>query len=368
MSEHFYKTIKIENFRGIKSLEINDLARVNLFVGRNNCGKTSVLEAAFLLTGISNPDLMIRIGNWRGVALNDSSDIQNYFYARNHEQGMKFLGLQGKGQRVLDVSTVSGNLYSGNDINTGDTKSGYSPETRFENFETGEALIGFKYEFSIADAASSENKIHQASTCRTQGDQPNFTQTSAEGYKEKTEGRFLWPNGYNHDFIDKMLTEKRKDTLLNSLQLIAPEIQDIKSGAGGIVSVDTGLDSFIPVNLLGDGAVRILNILSSIDGTRNGILTIDEVENGLHISAIRLMWEMVLNHSATCETQVFATTHSADVISVLAQVLSSRIESNCEKNEAACFVLEKSDTDEVRAFKYSHEELLKSENSGIDIR
>jgi len=83
MSEHFYKTIKIENFRGIKSLEINDLARVNLFVGRNNCGKTSVLEAAFLLTGISNPGLMIQIGNWRGVALNDSSDIQNYFYARN---------------------------------------------------------------------------------------------------------------------------------------------------------------------------------------------------------------------------------------------------------------------------------------------
>lgn len=350
-------------------MEINDLARVNLFIGRNNCGKTSVLEAAFLLTGISNPGLMIQIENWRGVVPNDNSDIQNYFYGRNHEQGMKFLGLQGKGQRVLDVSTISGNLYSGNDINrTSDTKSAYSPETRFENFETGEALIGFKYEFSIADASTKENKIHQASIRRTQGDNLNFTQTPAEDYKETTEGRFLWPSGYNHAFIDKMLTAKRKDTLLNSLKLIDPKIQDIKSGGGGVVSVDIGLDSFIPVNLLGDGAVRILNMLSSIDGTRNGILTIDEVENGLHISAIRHMWEMILNHSATCETQVFASTHSADVISVLAQVLDNRINSNYEENEAACFVLEKSDTDEVRTFRYSHEELIKSKNSGIDIR
>jgi len=56
------------------------------------------------------------------------------------------------------------------------------------------------------------------------------------------------------------------------------------------------------------------------------------------------------------------------VISVLAQVLSSRIESNCEKNEAACFVFEKSDNAAVRAFKYYHEELLQSENPGIDLR
>ena len=43
MDKHFYEKLKIENFRGIKSLEIDDLAQVNLFVGKNGCGKTSVL-------------------------------------------------------------------------------------------------------------------------------------------------------------------------------------------------------------------------------------------------------------------------------------------------------------------------------------
>lgn len=36
-----FKKIKIENFRGIANLELNDLRQFNLFVGKNNCGKTS---------------------------------------------------------------------------------------------------------------------------------------------------------------------------------------------------------------------------------------------------------------------------------------------------------------------------------------
>ncbi len=65
MSKHFYTKRQIENFRGIKSLEIDRLYRVNLFVGKNNCGKTSVLESMFLLTGMSNIELLSRIENWR---------------------------------------------------------------------------------------------------------------------------------------------------------------------------------------------------------------------------------------------------------------------------------------------------------------
>ena len=43
------KELKIENFRGFASLELKDLTRVNLVVGENNAGKTSLLEAFLLL-------------------------------------------------------------------------------------------------------------------------------------------------------------------------------------------------------------------------------------------------------------------------------------------------------------------------------
>lgn len=41
----FFKHIEIHNFRGIESLKINNIKQVNLITGKNNCGKTSVLEA-----------------------------------------------------------------------------------------------------------------------------------------------------------------------------------------------------------------------------------------------------------------------------------------------------------------------------------
>ncbi|HBQ97206.1 MAG TPA: hypothetical protein DD761_01545 [Cyanobacteria bacterium UBA11691] len=43
------RSVKIENFRGLQSLELQDLGRLNLLVGANNCGKTSILEAIQLL-------------------------------------------------------------------------------------------------------------------------------------------------------------------------------------------------------------------------------------------------------------------------------------------------------------------------------
>ena len=373
MNEHFYKSLKIENFRGIKSLEINDLARVNLFVGKNNYCKTSVLESVFLLTGISNPGLMIDIESWRGIFPNESSDLRNYFYARNHEQGITLSGIQRKGKRCLKVSPMFGNLFTERSVDrpsavSGDISVRQVSQTRAENFEPGESLTGFKYKFTITDKATDQDMDYEATTRRTQLDDLSFTLTPADNYKETIKVRFLWLKGYDQNFVDKILNEKRKDSLLHSLRFIDPKIQDIKTGPRGVVSIDIGLDSFIPINLFGDGTVRILNILSSIDGTRDGVLLIDEVDNGLHVSTIKHMWEMILEHSAMCGTQIFATTHNADVIRLLTEVLSSNSSANDGDNIAACFALEKLDSDEVKVFRYSHEDLVKSENSGIDIR
>ena len=125
MDEHFYEQLEIENFRGIKSLEIDDLARVNLFVGRNNCGKTSVLEAAFLLTGMSNPALIPRIENSRGLFFNESSDLKNFFYDQKHNEGFTLSGRQRTEGRELKVIPVYGDFDVGQVVsapsNGGDT-------------------------------------------------------------------------------------------------------------------------------------------------------------------------------------------------------------------------------------------------------
>ncbi|MBQ7698224.1 MAG: AAA family ATPase, partial [Paludibacteraceae bacterium] len=60
-----FKNIDIKNFRGIKHLSIDDFSRVNVFLGQNNSGKSSVLEAIFLLAGMSNPDLPLGLNKAR---------------------------------------------------------------------------------------------------------------------------------------------------------------------------------------------------------------------------------------------------------------------------------------------------------------
>ena len=64
-----YSRISIKNFRGIGSLEVDGLRRINLIVGRNNSGKTSFLESLFLLGRAPDPHLPTRLGQMRGQRL-----------------------------------------------------------------------------------------------------------------------------------------------------------------------------------------------------------------------------------------------------------------------------------------------------------
>lgn len=51
--------IAIRHFRGFRELEMARMGRVNLLTGRNNAGKTSLLEAVFLLSGGGNARLAV---------------------------------------------------------------------------------------------------------------------------------------------------------------------------------------------------------------------------------------------------------------------------------------------------------------------
>src|SRR5271157_6048917 len=80
-----YQTLIINNFRGIKNLEIEDLKLVNLLSGRNECGKTSILEALFLLSGMANPRLTVTIHNFRDLIMNNNEDFSYMFYNLNFD-------------------------------------------------------------------------------------------------------------------------------------------------------------------------------------------------------------------------------------------------------------------------------------------
>ena len=76
----FHK-IEINSFRGIKYSKIEDLKQINLFFGKNNCGKSSLLDAIFLISGISNPKLPLNVNIIRNYRRLEPSDMKLDFYS-----------------------------------------------------------------------------------------------------------------------------------------------------------------------------------------------------------------------------------------------------------------------------------------------
>jgi len=75
----FLKLLHIENFRGFKSLEVENLKKVNLLVGKNGSGKSSLLDAVFLLIGGKNPRLTVIVQNFRAMSIVTDDNFKYLF-------------------------------------------------------------------------------------------------------------------------------------------------------------------------------------------------------------------------------------------------------------------------------------------------
>jgi predicted ATPase len=114
-------------------------------------------------------------------------------------------------------------------------------------------------------------------------------------------------------------TDLEKD-VLKSLQIIAPRLegvslvsQDARRERVPIVRL-AGVDQPPPLRSLGDGMNRLFGIALALVNAKDGMLLIDEVENGLHYSVQPDVWKLIFETARNLNVQVFATTHSWDCI------------------------------------------------------
>ncbi|HJT35487.1 MAG TPA: AAA family ATPase, partial [Pirellulales bacterium] len=78
--------VSIENYRGFKTFRMDGLARVNLLVGKNNSGKTAILEGIQFLTSKGDPAVLAEAAERRGEVVvtqpeqSVSVDIAHFFH------------------------------------------------------------------------------------------------------------------------------------------------------------------------------------------------------------------------------------------------------------------------------------------------
>ena len=115
-----FKTLEIKNLRGVKFARIDGLSQINLFFGKNNCGKSTVLEALFLISGQSNPTLPLSINSMRNYSKFAESDLNTEFYNLNPENKIS-ISTTGYERRHLEMAAgprvyVHRYMYNGKEL------------------------------------------------------------------------------------------------------------------------------------------------------------------------------------------------------------------------------------------------------------
>ncbi len=366
-----FTKISINNLRGIDQLDISDLRRINIFVGPNNSGKTTILEAIFLLLGMSNPQLIVSINNFRELILNENDDFSLIFKNMYLKNTIRLsANHDADGDRELEISPIisdgTANLTADRipDGFAGQKKLSKTFDTDNIESETffSDQVMGLQSKFR------KQNGKKKLYTSKLVMDRNSFKATIDSDYKEKLKGKYFNNKtlyGNLPDRINLIQKAKRKEQLINFLKVIDTKVEDIALSHTGLVYVDIGLNQMIPINLMGDGFIKICAVTANLLVLQDGYLVIDEIENGLHHKSLNILWKAMIEASNEMKGQIFLATHSYEAIKVLIHVLKN-FQNN--KNDIRIYSIQKTDEGIHKSYKYEFENLEASISSDIEIR
>lgn len=334
-----FNSIHVERLRGIKSADVQDLSRINVFFGKNNCGKSTLLEAIFLLSGQSNPSLPVRINRARGYRdLRNSKDVTIEFYNLDATQPI-MIESSGNENRHLEISLIRSNSHLVSLKDEGMARS-----------QTTDAYFGVKLKF--AGDKSSEIVFGENS------EQEQGKSRADARYQERLNASLISPRNSSivNDIVDNLATiieNKQKDAIISALRTIEPKLEDLLV-VGENIMVDIGQDRYLPIQLMGDGMWRILSTIVHIYECKHGVILIDEVDNGLHPSVMSQLWQSIFTTAIENDVQVYVTTHNIDSIIGLNNVI---VENPEYEKLMASYKLIKTKSDEVKAVRYDAKHL-----------
>ena len=365
-----YSSVLISGYRGLDSFTLDGLGRINLLVGTNNSGKTSILECIELLRSAGNPHalatILVRRGEWgysSGEERQDYLDVTHLF--ANHELS---------GKCAIEGTSV-------------DTRSRASWNNRVT--------------VDVTDLRNDQLELEQEDSLEEEGQLTLRVNWSDAGEEFKarttTEGLLRWPwarrisrfrdgpsqfvqfiktNGMTtvdvvRLFDDIVLTEQ-EEHVTEALRIIDRSIERIASvgierrsymreGPGGVVLKLHGVPYRVPIGSAGDGMWRMLGLALALSNAKGGVLLVDEIDTGLHYSVMENMWRMIGERAVALDVQVFATTHSRDCYESLAAVVRP-------SSVPTGVTIQRIDTRRKRAMRLSGDDIVAAAERGLEVR
>jgi len=311
-----FKHFVITNFRCFAGLHLQQLERVNLIAGKNNTGKTALLEAIHIHNNPANWQLPIEINKERGI-LNPSKALEEVcgwlFYGGNYTGGLSLGSQDDKGiSRTLKMfifdHATSRQWYP-------QAEQALAARINPALFHGSLPRLIMKYE---EPGQPEQVSIGVAGTMVAGG----FGGTWIDArIPWNIRSIFLGSSGaeppQDEALFGAIEKAKRQEEILPALQIVEPRLLRLSLAplAGeSVIHGDIGLPQLVPLPFMGEGLRRVLSIVLAIANASGGVVLIDEVENGLHYSAMKDVWRSIALAARRGDVQVFATTHSWECI------------------------------------------------------
>ena len=314
-----YRTFSVKNFRGFDDLTVDGLGRINLIAGKNNVGKTALLEALWVHCGGIDPGRALHLDAERGLGLVDpESVISNLFYAFNLDSAIELCawGDWGNEPRRLEISSEA-SLWRQQSLDMSFTES-------FDDDQSYPQIANFPNRIGLDYTDESGVKSTATGWLAKRWNAPGYSIESERGpyLYELTNGVFLRShrrigNGLDARRYSRLEVNGQQDGILQVLQEVEPSLQEltvVAAGPGPKIYANVGLGRLIPVQLMGEGMSRILSLALAIASVPGGIVLVDEIENGIHHSVMEEVWKAVGAFARSYDVQLFATTHSYECI------------------------------------------------------
>lgn len=329
-------SLYIKNYRNLNELTIPSLANINLITGKNNTGKTNILEAIF--TYAVNADPIIVIDNFL-TRKGEYSKAQNNTKANTENTYINILSSIFT-DRKIDFDDPQNTMVIG-EFNSPNNKPLHVRLVKYKE----ETVVGKRVVSQKNTSASIANIFPFSNTgigIEIKGRNGEYIFSLEEYFtpsyshhsffvKNRTQCIFVRTSNYlglNAHLFDRIaLTEKEK-YVIDALKIIEPATERIafrgdSSNRSAVIKL-TNVPNPLPLQSMGDGINRILHIILGLINAENGFFLLDEFENGLHYTAQEKLWEMIFMLSQKLNVQVFATTHSRDCIESFENVLNNQ--------------------------------------------
>ena len=307
MLDQFYA----KNFKCFNQIEVKSCRRANLITGKNNVGKTSLLEAIFLHEGAHNAGLVFSVEKFRGITAFNNKDFVSDIFTKfkcNEEIILEAKYKDGK-NLLVKIRQEESSQARPFDASLAELQgtSIVSPLVVFEGIENNEVKSKSQVFLGV------DPKTGQlASFAKAHPTMLRPTVIFASTGLSKIE-----KNKVNVERFTAQIALKRKDKILNSLKLVDDNLRDVASGKSGpedVIIGDIGYPKMMPVSLMGEGIEKYLYLVLSLLAAENGIVLIDEIENGFHYSIHSNIWRNLVLLAREYNVQIIATTHSREFI------------------------------------------------------